>query len=287
MNRPIAWMSSPACGVADLADPTTEPPFEHQVYRRIHEVHRKAWTSATTVVPVPNAGPLSAEDLALAPLRLLLDGHDYRPGAVDFFLDCRSGAMVGGPAPTYRLAMSVGMTTATPVCLWGQDGPEVALGIRILARRLPVKGIAVLSACQRIVSPDTRSPAWTSSVLGDAAAAVLLSKHRFPGSRPILALRIEGAGQAGENLLDGTLRDAGLERDSCAWVLVADPRRSASQVSGRSRWADIYFGVADLLVSLAEFSAGVLGQEVGALLTHGRAGTSAAWVLGTEDDDGH
>lgn len=282
MNRPLAWISTPVCRVADPAERAAEP-TEHQVYRRVYEAHGRAWTSAATVGPVPDAWPLSAEDLALQALRPLLD--DHCPATVDFFVDCRSGAMVGGPAPTYRLAMSAGMTTATPVCVWGQDGPELAFAISILARRLPAEGTAVLSACQRIVSPDPRAPAWTSLVLGDAAAAVLLSKRRFPGSRPILALQINGAARAGGNLLERTLHKAGLERDRHVWTLVADPRRSATGAASCSRWPDVYFGVADILVRLAEYSADRGGQGIGALLTHGRAGTSAAWILGTEECD--
>jgi hypothetical protein len=277
MSGPIVWISKPTCIVADSAERIPEP-AEHLTYRRVYEAHGKPWVVVPHVGPVPDAGPATAEELARQALIPLLVRHG--PADVEIFVDCRSGAMLSGPAPTYRLAISAGLTTAAPVCLWGQDGPEVAFGISTLARRLSEQGTAIVSTCQRVTSPDTRAPAWTNLLLGDAAAALLLSRRRLPGGRPVLAVRIGPAGRA--DLLAGAFRAAGLAEEP-EWTLTTDP--TASHAAGHSRWPNIFFGVADILVKLAEHSAGHSAPGVGALVMHGRAGTSAVMILGMKEHD--
>src|SRR4051812_22275257 len=117
MSRPVAWISRPTCVVGDRAEIRAEP-ADYPAYRRIYEVHGREWIRPATVGPVPDARPRSPEMLALDALSPLLDGRQR--SRIDSFVDCRSGAMLGGPAPTYRLAISAGLTAATPVCLWGQ-----------------------------------------------------------------------------------------------------------------------------------------------------------------------
>ncbi len=278
MNRPIAWISRPVYVVAPIAERRAEP-TEHLTYQRIYETHDRPWSDVATVGEVSDAWPSSAEELALKVIVPLLDRH--QPSSVDAFVDCRSGAMVGGPAPTYRLALSANLDSATPVCLWGQDGPEFIFGVAAAARQLSSQGTAIVSACQRIVYPDTRAPAWTSLMLGDAAAAVLLRRESFPGSRPVLAVRVERSLAAGSDLLEHTLHHAGLGLEACAWTATADPSRSMG--AGGSRWPTTYFGVADILVRLGDGLTDHDLREVGALLTYGRAGTSAAMILGAEE----
>ena len=116
--------------------------------------------------------------------------------------------------------------------------------------------------------------------MGDAAAAVLLSKRRFPGSRPVLA--VQTGRTASADLLARALREAGLS-EKPRWTLVAGP--SEAETARHSRWPNIYFGAADILMKLAEHSAAPAGAEVGALVMHGRAGTSAVMLLGTEKPD--
>jgi hypothetical protein len=217
--------------------------------------------------------------LALEAIGPLLVGR--QPSSINMFVDCRSGAMLGGPSPTYRLAISAGLTAAAPICLWGQDGPELIFGLSLAIRRLPLDGNAILSACQRIVPPDTRALDGTSQVLGDAAAAVLVSRRPIPGSRPILATHVERVRADDSALLDCALYKAGVERRHCAWTIVAS--QSSPLIADDPLRPAVYFGVADILVRLAEFLATKDLDGTGALLTQGRAGTSAAMILGVEE----
>jgi len=278
MSHMAAWISRPTCVVSDRTETRAEP-VDSPVYRRIYEAHGRQWVRPATVGPVPDAWPRSAETLALEAIEPLLVGRE--PSSVNVFVDCRSGAMIGGPAPTYRLAISAGLTAATPVCLWGQDGPELIFGLSLAVRRLLMDGTAVISVCQRIVSPDTRAPDGTSQVLGDAAAAVLVSRRPVPGSRPILATHVERARAHDSDLLERALYKAGLERRDCAWTVVADP--ASSLIANDSLRPATYFGVADIMVRLAERMTTEDLNGIGALLTQGRAGTSASMILGVEE----
>lgn len=277
MSRTAAWISRPTCVVGERAEIRAEP-ADSPAYRRIYEAHGRQWARPATAGPVPDAWPRSAEMLALEAIGPLLVGR--QPSRIDVFVDCRSGAMLGGPSPTYRLAISAGLTAATPVCLWGQDGPELIFGLSLAVRRLPLDGTAVMSVCQRIVSPDTRAPGGTSRVLGDAAAAVLVSRRPIPGGRPILATHVERARADDSDLLECALYKAGVERRRCAWTIVADP--STPRIADDPLRPAVYFGVADILVTLAECSTTQDLNGIGALLTKGRAGTSAAMILGVE-----
>lgn len=258
----MAWMSRPTYHVPDpVADPSAEL--------------TETVTDVQLASPMPDASLDPAESLALAALRPLLG--DHRPTRIDAFVDCRSSAITGAPARTCRLAAAAGLTTIMPICLWGEDAPEVINAISVVAGRLPPDGIAVLSAVQRIIEPDTRAPGWSGRRLGDASAAVLLSARYVPGTRPVLAASI-GPATDRYDLVADALAAAG--QAPAVRMLISDP---AHGPLASPCWPDVYFGVADALVRLATDQKTYEGNKVSILVTHGRDSTTAVLVLGTED----
>lgn len=269
--KAIAWMSAPTWYLPPVGNGRMIAPVEHPPYQRVYEAFGRDWLPLPPGPAVPDASPDTAEELALAALLPLLKIH--APARVDRLVDCRSGAMTSGTAPSYRLALAAGLTSATPTALSGQDGPEIVHAISVLARALPHDGAAVISAVQRVVSPDTRTPAWSARPLGDAAAAVLVSVEPFPLSRPVLAAVVAPTGR-GDDPLARALILAGLDPRSLHDRLVSDATEADDH--------DAYFGVADVLVRLAQHVRAQRPLETTALSIHGRNGTAAALVLGTE-----
>lgn len=269
--KAIAWMSAPTWHLPAVGNGRMIAPVEHLPYQRIYEAFGRDWLPLPPGPAVPDASPDTAEELALAALLPLLEGH--APTRVDRLVDCRSGAMTSGPAPSYRLALAAGLTAATPTALSGQDGPEIVHAVSVLARSLPHDGTAVVSAVQRVVSPDTRTPAWSSRPLGDAAAAVLVSVEPFPRSRPVLAAVVGPAGRRGDPLARALVL-AGLDPLSPYDRVVSDPADAGAH--------DAYFGVADVLIRLARHDCAHHPLETTVVSVHGRNGTAAALVLGTE-----
>lgn len=269
--KAIAWMSAPTWHLPAVGNGRMIAPVEHPPYQRVYEAFGRDWLPLPPGPAVPDASPDTAEELALAALLPLLERH--APMRVDRLVDCRSGAMTSGAAPSYRLALAAGLSAATPTALSGQDGPEIVHAVSVLARALPHDGAAVVSAVQRVVSPDTRTPAWSARPLGDAAAAVLVSVEPFPLSRPVLAAVVGPAGR-GDDLLARALVLAGLDPLSLHDRLVSDATEAGDH--------DAYFGVADVLVRLARHARAQHPLETTALSVHGRNGTAAALVLGTE-----
>jgi hypothetical protein len=286
VTSPLAWMSKPTSVVPEAVAELSRP-VKHLGYQRIYETHGALWAQPAFSGSVPTAAHLSAEGLAEQAFQQLVVRTGIHPRDVSVFVDCRSGAMIGGPAPTYRLALSIGARGATPVCLWGQDGPEIVLGISVATRRLLQSGgVAVLSACQRVVSPDTRTPDWTALMLGDGASSVLLSRQYFQGGRPILASEIGSANESFADVQARACARAGIASNACAWLAAVDPTMCEvatwRSMGGRS----LYFGVADPLITLAEVVERPEGPETGALQIRGRGGTTGVVIIGDADCDG-
>lgn len=180
------------------------------------------------------------------------------PERVQVLLDCRSGAHVGGPAPSYVLAEESGLTHAIPIALGGQGGAEVATAFHCILSEPSLADTAVVSACQRVSWPDSRvQPDGT--ILADAAAAVAVG----PTPESVnAAFRLIGVAvgvrrdKAVRDLTEQALRNSGRCVADLRWSIQARVGGEGLSMVGmreirRTLWPDEDFGSPDLLLSLA------------------------------------
>lgn len=105
----------------------------HGVGRRSHQ-----WR-----LPPRGECSLDIETHSAAALRMSLAGQDCMPRIL---FDCRSGHLIAGPAPSYKLAARAGLHRTPPVLLYGQGGAEPLLAMRFFAGMCPSSAGAMTMA---------------------------------------------------------------------------------------------------------------------------------------------
>ena len=213
------------------------------------------------------------------------------------FVDCRSSAPIGGPAPTYRIIKDSGIITTLPILLQGQAGSEVLQAIILVSQmKEHLKKGVLITALQRVVYPDSRSY-HDKFQLGDAVAAigVASSPLAFGKSFHVVGFSIAQCSTESHQDFEFTvkklLRECGITNPNRLWAispsLDKDIRQDLSQILPDVRWVnrdihpDINFGCADSLISL--HSTFVNSQNpplgIGLLWFAGRFGSLGLLVL--------
>lgn len=257
------WMNVPSLVIPEERKASQNANETSLTYERLFHAFSRSLQEVKDDLVIPRACKLSREGLAAAAIKPLL--HDRFEGASpDILIDCCSSAAIGGPAPTYKLAASCGITKLLPFALDGQAGAEVAHALLFLQYTPSEIGRrAIISAVQRVESPDSRLRK-KGFPLADAAAAVDCSSIPFAGRFRVLGIAL---GQltgdwrgAVDSLLIDVLRKTKIDAQDICWSVAhrcCEPFLWAAQNAlPQAKWMvrDLYpeldFGCVDTLVSL-------------------------------------
>lgn len=280
-------MSIPSIVIPDPAEAEPVAGVD-PAYERIFHAFSRSTRGTKDRLLLPRAQELEREELAAAAIMPLLRER-YRDCSPDVLIDCCSSAAIGGPAPTYKLAVRSGITRVLPFALDGQSGAEVAHALLFLRHMLhEMRTGAIISAVQRVVSPDSRLRE-DGFPLADAAAAVDCSPAALPEGFRVLGVTVgRSTGEWRRTLgtmLKEALRRIEVSEEEIEWSVAhrcCEPFLLAAQktLSG-ARWMvrDLYpgfdFGSADTLVSLRRLhtTAALALTGIGVLWFVGRFGS--------------
>jgi hypothetical protein len=279
------WISTPRIVVPDFSAKRSKE-TDNVLYERIYASYGMAFRNEECSVTVPTWYG-SAESLAAPAIEAVLKDSP-RLGDVRSLFDCRSGAQLSGPAPTYVLAQMTGLHKAIPVALHSQGGTELAQAVLFLEGDKELAESGVIVASQRVAPPDPRMHSGRLP-LADGAAAVRCCSTSQPCGA---GFRVRWAGIIHQETL-GTdawvaseIANAGFERQDFRWVIQSPlgfdlPLRWAKSLTvHRSRWKDVDFGCADALVSLSELLAtNSLPPGLGCILMRANFGGLAILLL--------
>lgn len=292
------WISSPSVFVPEAAESgprvITDP-----VYARIFRAFSHSTERCEQSLLIPRACTKDREELAASAIEPLLEERD-KSSMPEILVDCCSSAMIGGPAPTYKLASRCGLTKTLPFALDGLVGSEVAYAILFLQLVMVNKdGESIVSSVQRVVSPDSRIREHRFP-LGDAAAAVICSCDRME-----TGFRVDGVAcgrvqsswrQAVVGILQDLLRKADVAKGLIKWSVghrYSESFSSAAQEAlypiewlVRDKYPEVNFGCCDVFVSLGQLNSSSKAAPAGTgiLWFVGDFGSVAA-VLVTDNDE--
>jgi len=281
------WMSKPSIIVPEAVEPEMVSEVD-PLYDRIC----RAFSYSTRVIQdglrLPRAYQLDREELAASAIRPLLRLR-CRDSFPDILIDCCSSAAVGGPAPTYELAVRSSLDKVLPVAIGGQAGAEVAhavLFLRHMSREMS-RG-AILSAVQKFVPPDPRVQE-NCFPLADGAAAVDCSGSPLPHSFRVLGVAVGQLVGEWKSLTcyllrrgaeDARVSEAAIEwyiahRCCTSFLLAAEKALPHARSIVRDLHPECDFGCADTLISLNRLctTSSVAPTGIGVLWFVGRFGS--------------
>lgn len=218
------WMSMPMCSIPNEssggADSDIDPLYKEIFNSLSHELQEEAPN-----LKLPRVKAMSNEEFASSAISMLLN-NECNGWVPDMLIDCRSSAAIGGPAPTYRLEKTIGLTTTLPILLEGQGGTEVVQALLFIKHMEEAlrKGV-ILSALQRVVIPDHRRVINGYS-LGDACASVgfagspLAFGKSFHILNALLKKRSNNWSETINDLSEEILSQQSISRKSIDWIIV-------------------------------------------------------------------
>jgi hypothetical protein len=291
------WISLPSCFVPEPG----KAPINQEIdawYGRICWAFTRSVKLPKDDLLLPRTSNMDTEEFAAtAIMPLLMPEKDDNPLAVKILADCRSSAAIGGSAPTYRLAAKSGLRKTLPFSLSGQAGSEVAQALIFLKNMLRNENeMAIVSAVQRVVPPDTRIHA-DEFPLGDATAAIKVTRSPILSEKGFHVLAIvqeqleNDLDSRFETMLRKAVKIAGINYKDIKWVIVhrfSDKFDLAIQKTlpntiwlSRNRCIVHNLGCPDPLVTLQEVSSteSLLPDGIGAVWFKGRFGAVALILL--------
>jgi hypothetical protein len=245
----------------------------------------------TDKIRLPRAPHLETEDLAASAIKKMFSdlGTERDKIGVEMLIDCRSSAAIGGAAPTYKLAAKAGLRKSLPFSLSGQAGTEVGQAINYLQNMQwdPTK-VVVISAVQRVVSPDTRLHPPDSLPLGDAAAAICVASFPMPFTTKRFRILSVVSAQSGritqsnfDEVFKHLIEKGEINPASVQWsILQSSHKEYTNYVQeslpkttwlSRRSFRSVDFGCADILISL---------QHIFERTPAGLDGIGILWFLG-------
>lgn len=295
--EPLAYISFPTIAVADSQPEDTErdtvapDPWHDQLVSAFFREENRA-------LPPTSYDRPFASDYVEAAVRELAAVHGNAANP-QYFIDCRSSAPIGGPAPTYSVVKDLGLVDSLPVTLTGQGGSEFATAVMLFGNLTDVSNeVSVVSTSHKsIVAVELRQ---SSFPFGEGAAAVLVAKNAMFQSGFAVATiscgQCEGTSNSDrerelEKLWTDISRIGTIADDSLDWVITqrscADFLPSVMRVIRsntwlvRSKFPDINYGAADVLVTLHDAlkSDQIPHDSCGALCLQGNSGSLALVLL--------
>lgn len=227
---------------------------------------------------VPHIGEDAIEALAAEALA----ATQAEPGTVpEILVDCREWPVVDCPAPTYRLALRLGLTDVLPFQVTAPLGVEPVAGLLLLADLLQGEAEALMVVSQALPPGEARRRG--RRLVADGVAVLRLRR----GGRG-LKLSAAALGQAcPAAVLDAALGAADCRRVDLRWAAPAGETPNAKwnlprecEISLHRHAQEFSFGVVD---PFAAWGGAGRRQGTGALLFAGPHGAAGA-VIVTEED---
>lgn len=215
---------------------------------------------------------------------------------INIFVDCRSSALTGGPAPTYKLAKMANLSSTLPFSLNYQGGAEVSQALLFLDLMKSEMGKgAILSASQKVNPLDQRKQKDGFPLADGSVALIVSDKISFTRGFRILGVSIGQRDKEWDATLEGILQDvckkAGIKPHEIGWSIIHRMSKSflmaAKKVLPHAREfkRDIFpnfdFGCADSLISLSRLvsTSPPSSDEIGIIWFSGRFGAAGAVIL--------